>query len=43
MVFTVALSGLLLQALSLPWLLRSLDVTESEARRSEFEWVDHAD
>lgn len=42
MVFAVAIAGLLIQALSLPWLIRALDVGDAGEAKSEFEWAEHA-
>lgn len=41
MVFAVALAGLLIQALSLPWLLRTLGIDSEDS--GGFEWVEDAD
>jgi CPA1 family monovalent cation:H+ antiporter len=40
MVFGVALAGLLVQAVSLPWLIRALDVGERTVPAGEFEWAE---
>ena len=40
MVFGVALAGLLVQAISLPWLIRALDIGEDATPVGEFEWAE---
>jgi NhaP-type Na+/H+ or K+/H+ antiporter len=40
MVFGVALAGLLVQAVSLPWLIRALDIGERTVPAGEFEWAE---
>jgi NhaP-type Na+/H+ or K+/H+ antiporter len=40
MVFGVALAGLLVQAVSLPWLIRALDIGERAVPAGEFEWAE---
>lgn len=40
MVFRVAIAGLLVQAVSLPWLIRALDISEPTVPAGEFEWAE---